>query len=98
MIESTLKPGMSVTVMRLWRLEGRYCLMAFEAETVEPRRHLMGTNGLVRVPDREPDSLFRELCDHGMPHHVAVFQGHHEKLFQGLARIMKFEWIGGRKR
>lgn len=97
-IESTLKPGMSVTVMRLWRLEGRYCLMAFEAETVEPRRHLMGTNGLVRVPDREPDSLFRELCDHGMPHHVAVFQGHHEKLFQGLARIMKFEWIGGRKR
>jgi L-fucose isomerase-like protein len=93
-IESILKPGMPVTVMRLWRLEGQYHLMAFEGETVEPRRHLMGTNGLVRLSDEDPDALFRNLCDHGMPHHVAVYQGHRKSLFRSLARILGFTWTG----
>jgi L-fucose isomerase-like protein len=91
-VESTLTPGVRVTVMRLWRMEGRYHLVAFEAETIEPRRHLMGTNGLIRVLDRDADALFRDLCDEGMPHHVAVFQGAHAQLLRAAARAMDFQW------
>jgi L-fucose isomerase-like protein len=87
-IESTLKPGMAVTVMRIWRLNGRYHLMAFEAEAIEPRRHLMGSNGLIRVTDHDPDRIFRTLCDLGMPHHVAVYRGRHRELLRSAARTM----------
>ncbi len=92
-IESTLKPGMPVTLCRLWRVDGAYRLAACDAETVPPRRHLMGTNGLARLVDRDPREWFDTLCHEGMPHHVAVFRGHHAALLRRLARVIGVERV-----
>jgi len=92
-IESTLKPGMPVTLCRLWHLGGAYRLTACEAESLAPRRHLMGTNGLVRLTDRDPREWFDTLCHEGVPHHVAVFRGHHRELFRRLARMTGLDWV-----
>jgi hypothetical protein len=48
--------------------------------TEAPKRHPMGTNGLVRIKGRNVYECFDELCYAGMLHHVAVFRGHHQKL------------------
>jgi L-fucose isomerase-like protein len=92
-IESTMKPGMPVTMIRLWEIEGAYKLMAVEAETIKPKRHLMGSNGLVRLNDTDARELFLELAYQGMPHHVSVFEGHHRELLRQFARIMSIEWV-----
>ena len=92
-VESTLRSGMDITICRLWRLDGKYRITACEAETLEPRRHLMGTNGLARLVDRDPREWFAELCHEGMPHHVAVFEGRHLRHLRQFARLMSFEWI-----
>jgi len=57
------------------------------------RRHLMGTNALVRLVDKSPREWFDELCHRGMPHHVAIFSGHHAALLQRFARIMRFNTV-----
>jgi len=93
-IESTLKDGMPITICRLWRLDGKYMLTACDAETVAPRRHLMGTNGLARLIGRSPKDWFIDLCHHGMPHHVCVFRGHHTDLLERLARTLHMRWLG----
>jgi len=92
-IESTLRPGMPVTVFRLWRLEGRYLMTACEGETIKPRRRLMGTNGLARMEGRDPREWFEDLCHAGMPHHVIVAQGAHAALLKRFARLMNIQWI-----
>ncbi len=92
-VESTLKPDRPVTIFRLWHCDGRYLMTACDAETIEPRRHLMGTNGLVRLTDRAPHDWLIELCHAGMPHHVSVCRGHHVSLLKQFARVMGIEWI-----
>jgi L-fucose isomerase-like protein len=92
-VESTLTPGMPITICRLWRLDGRYRLTACDAETLPPRRHLMGSNGLARLSGRDPRDWFETLCHEGMPHHVAVFRGYHTGLFRRLARMTALNWI-----
>jgi L-fucose isomerase-like protein len=94
-INANLKVGQPVTLFRLWRCDGRYLLMAHDAETVSPKRHLLGTNGLVKIEDRNVYEWFDELCHAGMPHHVAVFQGHHQKLLRRFARQANVEWVDG---
>ena len=91
-IEATIRANMPVTVFRFWRLEGKYFLSAREGETIKPRRHLMATNGLVRMKC-DPREWFEELCHAGMPHHVAVVQGHHAALLKRLARVMGHPFI-----
>jgi len=91
-IEATLRAEMPVTVFRFWRLRGRYYLTAREGETIKPRRHLMATNGLARMKDY-PGEWFEELCHAGMPHHVAVIQGHHAHFLRRLARLMEIQFI-----
>jgi L-arabinose isomerase len=91
-IEATLRAGMPVTVFRFWRLEGKYFLTAREGETGKPRRHLMATNGLACMND-DPQEWLEELCHSGMPHHVAVVQGHHEALLRRLARVMRMTFV-----
>ena len=91
-IEATIRANMPVTVFRFWRCDGRYLLTAREGETIKPRRHLMATDGLARMKD-DPREWFEELCHAGMPHHVAVVQGHHAALLKRMARALRMQFI-----
>ena len=53
----------------------------------------MGTNALACLTDRRPKEWFVELCREGMPHHVAVFQGHHVGLLRRFATTMGIDWV-----
>ncbi len=92
-VEATLRENMPVTILRFWRCDGGYHLTACEGRTIKPRRHLMGTNGLAQLADEDPGKWFETLCHAGMPHHVAVFEGHHQNLLRRLARIMNIPFI-----
>ncbi len=92
-LDATITADMPITVFRLWRCDGTYHLAACDGQTIKPRRHLMGTNALARFDDKNPRTWFDELCYHGMPHHVAVFPGHHAALLQRFARIMRIKVI-----
>ena len=91
-IEATIRAGMPITVFRFWRLDGKYLLSAREGATIKPKRHLMATNALARMKD-DPGEWFEELCHEGMPHHVAVVQGHHAALLKRLARLLDMRII-----
>jgi len=79
--------------LRFWRLEGSYYLTAREGQMIRPRRHLMGTNALARLDRQDPREWFEELCNQGMPHHMAVFEGQHALMLQRLARILNIHFI-----
>jgi L-arabinose isomerase len=91
-VEATLRAKMPVTIFRFWRLQGKYYLTAREGETIQPKRHLMATNGLARMK-ADPGEWFEELCHAGMPHHVAVIQGHHAAFLKRLARLMEIQFV-----
>jgi L-fucose isomerase-like protein len=91
-IEATLRANMSITVFRFWRLDGKYFLTAREGETIKPKRQLMATNALARMKE-DPRDWFEELCHEGMPHHVAVVQGHHAAFLKRFARVMDMHVI-----
>ncbi|HEY1788818.1 MAG TPA: L-fucose/L-arabinose isomerase family protein [Verrucomicrobiae bacterium] len=86
-IEATIRAGMPITVYRFWRCEGKYIFSAREGETIKPKRHLMMTNALAKM-NCDPGEWFQELCHAGMPHHVAVIEGHHAAFLKRLARVM----------
>jgi L-fucose isomerase-like protein len=91
-IEATLRAKMPITVFRFWRLDGKYFLTAREGETIKPNRQLMATNALARMKE-DPRDWFEELCHAGMPHHVAVVQGHHAAFLKRFARVMGIEFL-----
>lgn len=92
-LEGTLTQGMPVTLFRAWRCDGKYLLTAREGQTIKPKRHLMGTNGLATMNKVDPREWFEELCHEGMPHHVTVFPGHHADLLKRLARTLQIRFI-----
>jgi L-fucose isomerase-like protein len=92
-VEATIRAGMPVTLMRLWRCEGKYLVTAREGETLRPRRHLMMTNGLVRLDRQDPGEWFEELCHQGMPHHVALFCGKHEAFLRRFAGAIGAQFV-----
>lgn len=92
-VEATLRANMPVTVARIWRCDGNYFLTAREGSTMKPRRHLMATNSLTRLAGHDPGEWFEELCHAGMPHHIAMFQGHHEALLRRFARVLRMKFI-----
>ena len=92
-VEATLRENMPITVTRFWRCDGEYYLTAREGRTIKPRRHLMGTNALARLEKQDPREWFEELCHQGMPHHVAVFEGHSAELFRRLGRVLGMRYI-----
>jgi L-fucose isomerase-like protein len=92
-IESTIRAGMPITLLRFWRCDGDYFLTAREGETLRPRRHLMGTNALARLDRQDPREWFDEMCHQGMPHHLAIFEGHHARMLKRLARILHIRFI-----
>jgi L-fucose isomerase-like protein len=89
-IEATIRSGMPITVYRFWRCDGKYLFSAREGETIKPKRHLMMTNALAKM-NCDPLEWFQELCHAGMPHHVAVVEGHHAAFLKRLARVMKMQ-------
>jgi len=91
-VEATIRANMPVTVYRFWRCDGKYVLTAREGATIKPKRHLMATNALVKMKC-DPLEWFEDLCHAGMPHHVAVVQGHHAALLKRLARVLNMQVI-----
>ncbi len=91
-LEATIRAGMPITVYRFWRLDGKYLLSAREGETIKPKRHLMATNALARMKE-DPREWFEELCHEGMPHHVAVIQGHHAAHLKRLGRLLNMRIV-----
>jgi L-arabinose isomerase len=87
-VEAELRAEMPVTLCRLWRYNGKYHLTTRDAQSIRPQRPLMGTNALARLDDCDPHAWFEDLCYQGMPHHLAVFAGHHSSLLRRLARVM----------
>jgi len=92
-LEATLREQMPITVLRFWRCDGRYSLTAREGRTIRPKRHLMGTNALAQLDHQDPRAWFDELCHEGMPHHVAVFEGHSAALLKRLARALNLQFV-----
>jgi L-fucose isomerase-like protein len=92
-IEATIRENLPATLTRIWRCDGDYHLTAREGTTLKPRRHLMATDGLTRLNNQDPGEWFEELCHAGMPHHIALFHGHHEALLRRFARVMKMKFI-----
>jgi len=92
-VEATLRENMPITVLRFWRCDGSYYLTAREGQTIKPKRHLMGTNGLAQLDKQDPREWFEELCHQGMPHHVAVFEGHSANMLRRLARALGMRFM-----
>jgi hypothetical protein len=53
----------------------------------------MGTNALARLDKQDPRAWFEELCHEGMPHHLAVFEGHSAGMLKRLARALSIRFI-----
>jgi len=79
--------------LRFWRGDGSYYLTAREGQTIKPKRHLMGTNGLARLDKQDPREWFEELCHQGMPQHLVVFEGHSANMLRRLARALGMKFI-----
>jgi hypothetical protein len=92
-VDATLAPDRPITLVRLWRCDDAYRLMACEAHTAPPRRPLTGAHGLAIVEGRDVRQWFDGLCHEGMPHHLTVFQGQHVDLWRRLARLLGVQWI-----
>lgn len=92
-VEGTLQIDQDVTIARLWRCQDEYHLMSLDAKTIKPKRHLMGTNGLVQVEGINCHELFKKLCYSGMPHHIGMFMGHHTSIFEKLARLAGINYL-----
>ncbi|HEV2232775.1 MAG TPA: L-fucose/L-arabinose isomerase family protein [Terriglobia bacterium] len=92
-VEATIRENMAITILRFWRCDGSYYLTAREGRTLRPKRHLMGTNALARLEQQDPREWFEELCHQGMPHHVAMFAGHHAAKLRRLARTMHIHFV-----
>lgn len=88
-VESVLRPGMDVTLFRIWRGSGGVKMAVMEGASVEPRRPLMGTNGLVAVQDTNVNDFFIELVRDGMPHHISLCEGHHANRLKTVADLLR---------
>ncbi len=92
-VEATIRPGRALTAFRLWRFDDTYHMCAIEGESVEPRRHLMATNGLFRVHNVDVVEWFDEMVQQGMPHHLCIVPGHRVELLRRVARMTGFAWV-----
>ena len=92
-VEAVLKPGVPVTLFRLWRCDGACHMTAVEGRTAEPRRPLMAVNGLVELPEVDVPAWFDEMVHAGMPHHVSLVRGHHADWFRRLSRLAGWRWL-----
>ena len=55
--------------------------------TVKPKRHLLGNNGLVELPKNfNMTTNFPKWIQQGFPHHICVVSGHHGQALTSLAQ------------
>lgn len=92
-VNADLAVDRPITVFRLWRCDGGYRLASLQGETISPRRRLSGTNALAKIHGANVYEWFDKLCHAGMPHHVAVFEGHHKDLLKRFARQLNIDWV-----
>jgi L-fucose isomerase-like protein len=92
-VDGELQAGKPITIVRLWRSGSEYKLMAFEGESIPPRRKLTGNTVLIQVPDKRVPERFDRLIHEGMPHHVLLFYGHWAETYRRLARLLGISWI-----
>lgn len=85
---------MEVTVFRPWVFNGRYQITIFDGTTMQPARHLLGNNGLLKL--REGSRMlerFPALVQKGFPHHVCVVEGNWIDRLQVLATSLGVEIV-----
>jgi L-fucose isomerase-like protein len=92
-INATLKTGMPITLFRLWHLDGEYLFTAMEGETVEPKRHLKGTNGVGYFPDTDINRYFKRMIKAGFPHHPVIAEGHVKEHLFSLVEARGIECV-----
>ena len=92
-LAARLKTDMDVTLFRLWRCDDTYRLAALEGRTETPPRALQGTHGTARFAGVDVPNWFERMCHEGLPHHLAVFAGHHRKRLRRWARQMEVTWV-----
>ena len=88
-LDATIKIGIPVTIYRFWIVNGHYKAIIVQGNTIKPKRHLLGNNGLVQLSSPHVDLIgdkFDKWIQHGFPHHVCVVAGHHGKAFKALAQ------------
>ncbi len=91
-VNAELRPGLAITICRIWRCDGQYRMTAAQAHTRRPIRKLLGTHGVAELTDRDAEQWFEDLCHAGMPHHITLVEGHHQKLLQRCARHLNLQW------
>lgn len=82
-----------VTILRVWSEPDGYRMMVREAVTVEPTRHLRGTNGRIRLADENVHEFFDTVCHAGMPHHLIVAPGHNATMLRRLGRLLDMAMV-----
>jgi L-fucose isomerase-like protein len=92
-VDGSLRVDEPVTIARLFRVDDRYHLTAFEGQTIAPRRHITGNTALARVDGGNVRRRFDDLCHAGMPHHPVVFYGRHAEAFRRVARALDVTWV-----
>jgi len=92
-LDAVLKPDQPVTLARFWRCDDQYHVTAFQGRTLPPHRRLAGNTALVELPSPGLRNFFDDLLHAGLPHHVVMFQGHHQETFRRLTRLLKLDWL-----
>jgi L-fucose isomerase-like protein len=102
-VDGPIKPDEPITAARIWRVDGRYRATAFQGKTIRNPRELTGNTALAEFArDEIPggsaggdmNAWFDTLVHAGLPHHVAIFRGHHADTFRRLARMLRVDWVG----
>ena len=99
-VDGPIRTNEPITAARIWRVDGRYRATAFQGKTIRNPRELTGNTALVEFTrDEIPgggdmNAWFDTLVHAGLPHHVALFRGHHADAFRRLARMLRVEWVG----
>jgi len=92
-VDGALHVDRPYTVARLWRCDNAYHLTAFKGASIAPKRALTGNHALLECDGVDIPRWFDTLLHEGLPHHVVLFQGHHQDSFARLARLLGLHWI-----
>ena len=85
-LDATIKVGIPLTIYRLWVFNNQYHLLVLEGDSIQPKRHLLGNNGLVEIDGVDLEAGFERWLAVGFPHHVCVVQGKHKQRFIKFAK------------
>ncbi len=86
-INADLRVDMEVTIFRLWSYLGNYHICLLKGRTIQPRQPLPGTNGLISIEDVDVSEWLEEMIHYGMPHHICIVEGDHQKQIKKFARL-----------